>query len=196
MKSWKKIRWNAVLMAMTAVAALMAMACGDFSEPGNQDVEKTGLIVFSGQTHEYSASVTAVNCTALMGASVLGAGTIQAIDPKVGDFDFIFKVNPNLSEAPPYYVVDKLHISSDLYNLDYDTDCGPWTVEPTPTSEETLTVNYNMFDAVLFYRLVSTLGKPIPNSGSIYITIYYKDPSGNEGKQTTYNNVVITCTSG
>ena len=197
----KRILASGVILAGLIVIGLV-LGCGEYKYPESNadEVEKTGFIIATTDQQNYDGEVTAVNCSALASTppDVAGARTIDPPDMVEAEWKFVFKVNPALPDAPPYIVVDRCCIRSSLYELDWDdkedcAKCGPWIVEPTPTSEETLTVKEVIFDQGLMYYLLEVLGKPIPAGDVIYMTIFAHTPFGEEVSATSYAGLSISC---
>jgi len=204
MKEKRKRILTSGMIAVALVLAGLVLGCGDYKypEPNAKDIENTGFVISTTDQQNYEGEVTAVNCSALAATppDVAGAGTIDPPSPVEAEWKFVFKVNPALPEAPPYIVIDRCCIRSSLYEWDWDdkedcAKCGPWVVEPTPTSEETLTVKQTIFNQGLMYYLLDVLEKPIPAGDVIYMTIFAHTPFGEEVSATSYVGLSISCES-
>jgi len=198
----KQILVEAVITVSLIFLGLV-LGCGEYKYPESNadEIEKTGFIIATTDQQNYDGEVKAVNCDALASIppDVDGAETIDPPETVEAEWKFVFKINPALPDPPPYIVVDRCCIRSSLYELDWDdkedcAKCGPWIVEPTPTSEETLTVKDVIFSQGLMYYLFS-LGKPIPNGDVIYMTIFAHTPFGEEVSATSYAGLSISCES-
>ena len=204
----KQILVEAVITVSLIFLGLV-LGCGEYKYPESNadEVEKTGFIIATTDQQNYDGEVKAVNCDALASIppDVDGAGTIDPPETVEAEWKFVFKINPALPDPPPYIVVDRCCIRSSLYEWDWDdkedcAKCGPWIVEPTPTSEETLTVEYVIFSqGLLNYLIYPTsaggLEKPIPAADTIYLTIFAHTPFGEEVSATSYAGLSISCES-
>jgi len=199
----KRILASGVILAGLIVIGLV-LGCGEYKypEPNAEDIEKTGFVIYTTDQQNYEGEVEAVNCDALASTppNVAGAGTIEPPEVVEAEWKFVFKVNTALPDAPPYIVIDRCHIKSDLYEWDHDVDCGSWFVEPTVTGEAELTItdvifSHELLNHLIYPTSVGGLEKPIPASDTIYLTIYAHSPFGEEVSQTSYAGLSISCKS-